>query len=164
MAMTTAGDERAGQSPAHPLLTALFAMKYGCILVPAFVLAGCASASQPELPGPLQRYEDHARATAIAFHVVEFHATNGMRYPAEGASLGDVLLQSASHDLECPRDSVRAIEWVSPSRTSEHAFDGCGRRAVYRTAVYAGPSETQGREDVILASLFAVPGYWNASQ
>jgi hypothetical protein len=94
---------------------------------------------------------------AIAFHVVEFHATNGLTYRAEGASLTDALVTSASHDLGCPRDSVRAVVWVSPPRVSESAFDGCGKRAVYRTAVYAGPSETQGRQDVILASLFALP-------
>ncbi len=132
-------------------------MKPCTLLLPAFVLAGCAAAPRSELPDALQKYENHARAVAVAFRVAEFRATNGLTYRAEGASLEDVLLQSASHDLACPRDSLRAAEWVAPPRTSEHAFDGCGRRAVYRTAVYTGPSETQGREDVILANLFALP-------
>lgn len=125
-------------------------------LLAATLAAGCASRPPPLHAGP-QEYEDRARAAAVAFHVVEFRATNGMTYRAEGASLDDALLQSATHDLECPRDALRPAEWVSPPRTNERAFDGCGRRAVYRTAVYAGPSVTEGREDVILASLFAVP-------
>ncbi|HEY1697074.1 MAG TPA: hypothetical protein VGG39_33170 [Polyangiaceae bacterium] len=121
------------------------------------LLAGCAYSPRSEMPPALQAYEDHARAVAVAFRVAEFHATNGLTYRAEGASLDDALLQSASHDLGCPRDAVRSVAWVAPSRTTEHAYDGCGKRAVYRTAIYAGRSETQGREDVILAGLFAVP-------
>jgi hypothetical protein len=94
----------------------------------------------------------------MAFTVVEFHATNGQTlYAAGGASLNDAFLASASHDLACPRESVRPVEWVSPSRTSEHAFDGCGKRAVYRTAVYRGASNREGADHIILANLFAVP-------
>jgi hypothetical protein len=78
-----------------------------------------------------------------------------------GVSPDDALVASASHDLACPRDSVRPIEWVAPSRTSEYAFEGCGKRVVYRWAYYrAGdysPSRNHTVEKAILVNLFAVP-------
>jgi hypothetical protein len=128
------------------------------LLLSLVFVTGC-SGSNSE-PPPAFADEGRLRAAAVAFHVVAFRTSSGQTLRADGsqpATRSDALLASASHDLECPSESVRSIDRVSPRRTMEYAFDGCGKRAVYRTAVSRGASDAESVEIILLVNVFPIP-------
>jgi|HubBroStandDraft_2_1064218.scaffolds.fasta_scaffold258967_1 hypothetical protein len=123
-------------------------------------LAVLAQGCQPYVPDVLPAHYSGVVAPSEVQESRDYRSTNGETYSG-GTARDDALLASASHDLACPSESVRPIDWVAPSRTSEYAFDACGKRAVYRWAYYRAadysPSRNHTVERAILVNLFAVP-------
>lgn len=135
-------------------------MNTGLARIPIVLLAALADGCQPYPPPVLPLQYSGVVAPSEVQEIRDYRSTDGETHSG-GPARDDALVASASHDLGCARESVRPIEWVAPSRTTEYAFDGCGKRAVYRWAYYAAadysPSRNHTVEKAILVNLFAVP-------
>src|SRR5471030_246831 len=96
---------------------------YLAMLLPALLVTGCVPAATVVVAPPPALPDTPPRPPEIR----DYLGTNGKTLPGSTAP-GDAerrdasLLASASHDLACPHEAVRPIEWVPPSRTSEYAF------------------------------------------
>jgi hypothetical protein len=84
----------------------------------------------------------------------EVQATDGQRFII-ATRMSDAFLASAVHDLACARESIGTVQWESPRGVDERAFDGCGRRAVYRTVTTLDQSVLA--QKIVLVNLFTLP-------
>ena len=88
-----------------------------------------------------------------------YRATDGRVFEVDrGETEEQALLSSAVHDLGCAPDNVAQVaHWPSPRGVNETAFDGCGKRAIYRSGVSSPTGSPSWVYQILLVNLFELP-------